>query len=117
MKIYVAGPLTDGGTTTRAEATQNMLRAYRIGWALFQRGHAPYVPHWNLGLQHDLEDHGLFGGDWDTWMRFDRPWLEACDALFYMGPSKGTDEERRIAEERGMPVFTCLEEVPRGEMS
>jgi hypothetical protein len=38
--------------------------------------------------------------------------LEKCDAVFRIeGSSKGADEDVRIAQERGLPVYFSLTEV------
>lgn len=39
--------------------------------------------------------------------------LAQCDAVLRLaGPSKGADEDVRLAQERGMPVYYRLEDVP-----
>ena len=39
--------------------------------------------------------------------------LERCDAVLRIeGASKGADEDVRIARERGLPVYSSIEDVP-----
>jgi hypothetical protein len=39
--------------------------------------------------------------------------IERCDAVFRMeGNSRGADEDVRLARERGLPVYTRIEEIP-----
>jgi hypothetical protein len=39
--------------------------------------------------------------------------LERCDAVLRIeGASKGADEDVRIAHQRGLPVYSSIEEVP-----
>jgi hypothetical protein len=39
--------------------------------------------------------------------------LERCDAIFRIpGASTGADEDVRLARQRGLPVYSRLEEIP-----
>jgi len=45
-------------------------------------------------------------------MAYDDVWLQQCEALFYIGPSKGADIELARAKELGLQIFHELKEVP-----
>jgi len=89
----------------------NVQAAVDLGIALYQKGHYPYVPH----LTHFVDLRAQQSGikmEWEDYISWDLPWLEACDALFYMRRSKGADLELEVARTLGKTIFTSLEEVP-----
>lgn len=108
LRIYVAGPYE---AATAAGKESNVRRAVRVGARLAAIGHAPHVPH----LSHWL--HLVIPLPYEHWMRADAEWLDLCHGLFYMRPSPGADRERARAEERGIPVWTRVSQVPRGKPS
>jgi hypothetical protein len=48
-------------------------------------------------------------------MEWDKPWLEACDALLFLGPSKGADVELQHARQLGKTIYWALDEIPDDE--
>ncbi len=95
MKIYVAGPYTKG------DVAQNVRNAIYVGNNLRALGHTPFIPHlthfWHMLLPHEI----------DYWYAYDIEWLKECDAVFRLsGESRGADEEVRIAQELGKPIYT-----------
>ncbi|MDA0232365.1 MAG: hypothetical protein O3C69_02640, partial [Chloroflexi bacterium] len=108
LKIYVAGPYS-APTLDLIEA--NVDQAIDVGIKLYRLGHLPYVPH----LTHMIDLRGEKTGDrleWEDFIRWDMPWLEASDALLLLGHSKGADIELARAIELGKQVFYDLSEVP-----
>ncbi len=88
-----------------------MQAAVDAGIAIFQCGHFPYVPH----LTHYIDLRAKQTGitlKWEDFISWDLPWLERCDALLYLGSSKGADIERRLAEKLGKRIFASIKEVP-----
>lgn len=109
MMIYVAGPYT---ADTESGIERNCARAIEVGLALLAKGHCPVIPH--LGRLVDLH-LDLSGGDrpsWQAWMDWTHEMLVRCDALYFVGSSRGADIERGIAEQRGMPIYERMEDVP-----
>jgi len=107
LKIYVAGPYS---ASSEHERELNTRRAIDAGLALFKLGHAPFIPH----LTHyvDLQAHRTgVAMTWDDYIRLDLAWLDVCDALLYLGPSKGADLELQYALKAGKRVFRSLKEV------
>ena len=94
--------------TTKNVIESNVQAARDVGKELALRGHFPFIPHTML--------HG-----WETDNRFtvshfkaiDLKWLEFCDALFFIGPSTGANEELDFATRRGLQVFKSIDQVPR----
>ena len=114
MLIYVAGPFT---SPTEDGIEANIRAAIDAGIAIVDRGHWPMIPHLNRLIDLRYEETGRERPGWHFWMAFTNAQLLACDALFYVASSPGADVERAVAEQRGMLVFTCIEDVPILEVS
>ncbi len=104
IKVYVAGPMGifDKG---RPKRIHNGIVA---GEKLRRAGLYPFVPHlddiWGRKFEHSYE----------CWMRYDKVWLELCDALLRIpGKSPGADREVVTAYALGIPVFHSVNEVIR----
>lgn len=113
MKIYVAGPYT-GDTVEQIE--ENVRRAMDVGLRIWKKGHFPYIPHlthWPDILSREL---GI-QMDWSDYMRWHAPWVDACDALFFISESKGALLELTRAEKEGKLIFKSLDEVPNATHS
>ena len=82
MRIYVAGPLSEG------DHGDNVRTAILVATALLDAGHHPYLPHltafWHLVTPRDYE----------VWMDLDIEWIKQCEALVRLpGESPGADRE------------------------
>ena len=112
MRIYVAGPYT----AANAKGHEiNTWRAIDAGIALFRKGHFPYVPH----LTHFVDLRAKRTGvtlQWSDFITWDMPWLKMCDALLYLGKSKGADLELEQAKKLGKRIFFSLSEVPKAHL-
>lgn len=92
--VYVAGPLTVGGTGT------NLRNASWAADALMQRGFVPFVPH--LSFYFDL----LYPHSYEEWMDWCLAWVARCDAVLRLpGASDGAVREVEFARSRNLPVF------------
>ena len=99
---------------------------------LMAAGLAPFCPHWSCyaGGCHDgwyygedeVEDtrRGVLSvaaaqptaATHADWLALDFAWLDVCDAVLRLpGDSDGADKEVAHAQERGIPVFTSIEEL------
>ncbi|NHJ14740.1 MAG: DUF4406 domain-containing protein [Candidatus Thorarchaeota archaeon] len=108
MKIYVAGPYT---ANTLREINANIQRAIDAGIHIWKKGHFPYIPH----LLHwvDIRATELnVPMDWEDYILWDAPWLDACDALLLLAESKGALIELKRAKDEGKVIFRSLEEIP-----
>jgi len=104
-RIYVAGPYT----APNPRLTQlNVNRAIEIGCALIRKGWTPFIPH----LTHYIWLHPKGDFDWEVWMELDKVWLEVCDALFFIAPSRGANIELELAKKLGLKIYYKLEDVP-----
>lgn len=108
MKIYIAGPYT---AETWQQKELNALEAVNAGFEVFKKGHYPFIPH----LFHWADDYAIKNGikmTWEEWMDWDSEWLYECNAILYLGSSKGADIELNIAKELGLKIFYSVDEIP-----
>ena len=118
MLILIAGPYRSGTNDDAALMRQNLDNLESAALPLFRKGHVPMIGEWiALPLIHLAGS--VKPGD-EAWEEVQYPvahrLLEKCDAVLRLqGPSKGADEDVRIATERGLKVYHSLEEVPYAE--
>lgn len=108
MIVYCAGPYS---ADTREARWANVLNAVEVGIAIRQKGHYPIIPH----LYNEFDEVAKMQGidfTWQDYMDMDLAILERCDALYFIGSSKGADIERERALDLGLEVYHSLAEVP-----
>jgi len=108
MKIYVAGPYT---ASTEKAIQQNVNNAIDAAIAIYKKGHFPYIPH----LTHWIEMRSKETGDglkWEDYLEMDRVWLENCDAILFLSPSKGANLELMHAKKTNKKIYNNLDEIP-----
>ena len=108
LHIYVAGPYT---ANKREEIDGNVNRAIDVGIEIFNKGHFPYVPHLTDLVDKRAKEVGL-ELSWTDFMAWDAPWLKVCDALIFVGESKGANMELEEARKLGKTIFFRSEEIP-----
>lgn len=111
MKIYVSGPFStdpEGIFHNNPELMEENKRlAKSIGILLTKMGHEPYVPHTHIGgWENELSYEEIMR----IHLTFIHNW---ADALFFIGPSKGSIIEKNEAEFLGIPVFRSIEDLQR----
>lgn len=113
LLIYVAGPYSG---SSREEIDQNVNRAIDVGIEIFNKGHFPYVPHLTDLIDKRAKEVGR-EMSWSDFMEWDSPWLRVCDALMFIGPSKGANMELEDAKHLGKTIFYSISDVPVLERS
>lgn len=114
MRIYVAGPYSPKSNDKHKciqEAAYNVDRAIRTALKLIEKGHHPFVPH----LSHYIHINPACKKDLgqEFYYEFDNSFLDHwAEALFYIAPSFGADNELLRAKKLGLRIFYSLEEVP-----
>lgn len=113
LLIYVAGPYTpntDDVHDAARIANRNVERANLAGIAIIRRGHYPLVPHlWHyIHIAMDEKDRK----ENDYWYEFTMALLRRCDALYYLGKSKGADNELKFAKRNNMAIFRRISDIP-----
>ena len=108
LRVYIAGPYS---AATEKERVANVQVAIDAGIEVYRKGHFPFIPH----LTHyvDLRSVQLGAGlEWKDYIEWDLEWLKCCDAILFLGSSRGADIELRAARSFGLLVFGTVDEVP-----
>lgn len=75
-----------------------------------KRGHIVYVPH----ISHFFHTHPNCDREW-PWYTFDNSFLDHwAEALFFIAPSFGANNEKVRAEKLGLKIYTKMVDVPIG---
>lgn len=94
----------------------NLRTLEQAAWPLFRAGHIPMIGEW-VALP-VLQSAGASDGPLDplaeqVMYRTAQRLLQHADAVLRLpGDSTGADQDVKIARERGIPVYTRLEDVP-----
>ena len=107
MKIYIAGPYT---ADTEEEIELNVQRAIDIGIEIILKGHIPYIPHLTHYIDKRAKEIGI-ALTWNDYMAIDLSWLRECDALLFMGSSKGANIELEIAKKLPKEIYFGIDKI------
>ena len=100
MRVYVAGPYTDG------DPEENTKNAIEAGNQLLELGYIPFIPH----LSHYWDK--LYPQPIQTWYTYDIEWLRLSDAVLRIpGHSRGASREVELATLLHIPVYFSIEEL------
>lgn len=112
LLILIAGPYRSGTGGDAALIAQNLARLEEASGPIFRLGHVPMIGEWvALPILRTLDTAEAGEGDvmYETAHRL----LQHCDAVLRLpGESSGADKDVEIAQERGLPVYRSLEEIP-----
>jgi len=116
MLILIAGPYRSGTNDDPELMRQNLGRLEAVALEVFRLGHLPMIGEW-AALPLMRMAGSQVPGD-AVWESIQYPvahsLLEKCDAVFRIeGASKGADQDVRIAQERGLPVYRRMEDIPK----
>ncbi|MBC2775334.1 DUF4406 domain-containing protein [Rhizobium sp. AQ_MP] len=115
MLILIAGPYRSGTGDDSEKMAANLKALEAPSYALFKAGHVPMIGEWvALPVWHAAGGKAI--GD-DLYEEIFHPvagrLLALCGGVLRLpGASKGADNDVRIANERGIPVWYRLEDVP-----
>jgi len=107
LKIYIAAPYS---ANTKEERIKNTETVIDTALVLFKKGHFPYIPHLTHWVDKRAKETKITM-KYEDYMRWHRPWLEACDAFLYLGSSKGADVELQIAKDLDKLIFYSIDDV------
>jgi hypothetical protein len=111
LMILIAGPYRSGTGGDPEKIAANLARLEEQALPLFQAGHIPMIGEW-VALP-IIKTAGSERAEEFLYPVAQRL-LDCCDAVLRIpGASKGADQDVAIAEERGIPVYYKLEDVPR----
>lgn len=115
LLILIAGPYASGTGGDPDLMRRNLERLEEAAWPIFRAGHIPMIGEWVAlpvlrsagasGPLDPLAENVMY----PTAERL----LQHCDAVLRLpGESRGADQDVAIARQRGIPVYTSLEEIP-----
>jgi hypothetical protein len=113
--IMISGPYRSGTGDDPLKIAANLHALEEAALGVYRAGHLPIIGEWfALPLSHAAGSTQV--GD-PIFVEFQYPvahrLLERCDAVLRIpGKSNGADKDVAIASERGLQVFTRLEDIP-----
>jgi hypothetical protein len=115
MMILIAGPYRSGTGDDPQKMAENLRRLEQASLPIFKAGHIPMIgewvalPIWNVAGGKEVGDALYDEILHPTAGRL----IERCDAILRLeGASKGADNDVRLANERGIPVYYSIEDLP-----
>lgn len=113
--ILIAGPYRSGTNDDPEKMAQNLRNLESVALPLYRAGHIPLIGEW-LALPLLREAGSTHPGDAiynEILYPIANRLITRCDAVLRLpGASQGADEDVRLAQEIGLPVFHQLAEVP-----
>ncbi len=115
LLILIAGPYRSGTNGDPDLIARNLARLEEVSGPIFRLGHVPMIGEWvALPILRTLEAADADAGDGDVMYETAHRLLQHCDAVLRLpGESSGADKDVEIAQQRGLPVYRSLEEIPR----
>jgi len=113
--VLVAGPYRSGTDGDPQRIRKNLQRLESFALGVYKAGHIPLIGEWvALPLAEQAGSTGVGDAISEQYLYpVAGRLLARCDAVLRIeGESKGADEDVRIAKERGLPVYSRLEDVP-----
>jgi hypothetical protein len=115
MMILIAGPYASGTNGNPELMRRNLDKLEQAAWPIFKAGHVPMIGEW-VALP-VLSSAGASGATDPLAQQVMYPTaerlLQHCDAVLRLpGESTGADQDVAIARQRGIPVYTSLDDVP-----
>jgi hypothetical protein len=115
LMILIAGPYRSGTNDDPAKMEQNLRSLESVALPLYRAGHIPLIGEW-LALPLLREAGSKAPGDAvynEILYPIANRLITRCDAVLRLpGPSKGADEDVRLAHLNGLQVFHELSDVP-----
>ena len=115
MMILIAGPYRSGTDDDPTRMAANLHQLESAALPLFRAGHLPMIGEW-VALPLLARAGSTRPGDApyeEILYPVAHRLLAKCDAVLRLpGASKGADEDVRLAQQRGLPVYYGVEQVP-----
>ena len=115
MMILIAGPYGSGTGDDPEKIAANVLLMESFALPIFRLGHIPLLGEWlalplvHLAGSKEIGDAAFNGIFHPIAERL----LEKCDAVLRVGgESKGADRMVAIARQKGLKIYTKLEQIP-----
>lgn len=118
MLILIAGPYRSGTNNNPQLIKRNMDRLESAALPIFRKGHVPMIGEWVANPLIELAGSKEIGDDIFNEIQYPTAHrlLTKCDAVLRIeGDSNGADQDVKIAEEMGLPVYYDLKDIPDAE--
>lgn len=115
LMILIAGPYRSGTGDDPAKLAANVRAMEAYALPIFRAGHVPVVGEWYALPLVELagSTHVGDGAFNEIFHPIAERLLTRCDAVLRVGgASQGADQMVRSASERGLRIFTRLQEIP-----
>ena len=115
LLILIAGPYRSGTGDDPELMARNLRRLEEAAWPIFRAGHIPMIGEWVAlpVLSSAGADGPLSPLAEEVMYPTAERLLQHCDAVLRLdGASTGADQDVAIAQERGLPVYRRVEDVP-----
>lgn len=110
--ILIAGPYRSGTNGNPVAVAENLRRLENAAAPIYRLGHIPMIGEWvALPIARGVDPDEA--PDVDVLYDTARLLLQRCDAVLRLpGESAGADNDVAIAQQRGLPVYYRLDEIP-----
>ncbi|KAA6462184.1 DUF4406 domain-containing protein [Acidobacteria bacterium AB60] len=115
MMILIAGPYRSGTNDDPQLIARNLDRLESFASQVYEAGHIPMIGEWvALPLMKQAGSTRLGDAISQQYLYpVANRLLQRCDAVLRIpGASQGADQDVRLARERGLPVYSKIEEIP-----
>ena len=111
MLILIAGPYRSGTGDDPDLMARNLARLEEAAWPVFRSGHVPMIGEW-VALP-VLRGAGTAAPPHEVLYPAAERLLQHCDAVLRLpGASTGADRDVEIAQQRGIPVYERVDQIP-----
>ena len=128
--ILIAGPYRSGTDGDPARIAANLARLEAASLPIYRAGHIPMIGEWvalpilreaeaevkaeaEAEAEAKAEAAGVDPNGADVMYETAARLLQHCDGVLRLpGESSGADNDVRIARERGIPVYTAIDQLP-----
>jgi len=114
LLILIAGPYRSGTGDDPGQMAANLARLESAAWPVFAAGHIPMIGEWVALPVLRSADATVFDPLAEQVMYPTAERLLAhCDAVLRLpGESTGADQDVALAQQRGLPVYYRLADIP-----
>lgn len=111
LTIFISGPITNGGTADEMTMWRNVADGVNAEIECIHKGHYPFLPHLSVMTNYVAEKQER-PINWGRWMAIDHAFLCKCDAILFLGSSKGSEIELSQARDYGLKIYYSVDEIP-----
>lgn len=115
MLILIAGPVRSGTNGDDALIKQNLDAMTRVAAEVFEKGHTPVISEWLAMPLAESAGSKKIGDEISQVFLYPvaHRLIQHCDAILRLpGDSAGADNDVRIGRERGLTIYSAVDEIP-----